>query len=162
MTFLKVPSSGDSLLKLWKTLENKPLGKHLFSRILSTAIPYTGSIFPYVLKLEKGHSEISICDTKKLRNHLNCVHAIALANVGELSTGLAVTTQMPENMRCILKNIEVEYLKKARGTLLATSATSEILPSTNEDRVVIGEIFDQNKTLVTRVKATWAIGPVKK
>ena len=82
-------------------------------------IPYTGSIKARIVRLQPGHAQVRLPDKRRVRNHLNSVHAIALANVAELSTGLAVLSGMPAGINGILIGLEVHYLKKARGELIA-------------------------------------------
>lgn len=162
MSAFQMPVSGAGLLKLWRNLESKPLGKALFSKLLGIAIPYTGSVRPQVKHLEPGHAQIELHDKRAVRNHLASVHAIALANVGEFSTGLALMTRLPEGMRAILSEIRIEYLKKARGTLRAEARCEVIAETAKDSRVVTADIFDDAGNCVTRVHATWVVGTNKK
>ena len=54
-----------------------------------------------------------------MRNHLDCVHAIALANLAELAGNVALVYSLPDDARFIVSGMEIEYLKKARGTITA-------------------------------------------
>ena len=58
-------------------------------------------------------------DRKAVRNHLDCVHAIALANLAELAGNIALAYSMPADARFIVSGMKIEYLKKARGTITA-------------------------------------------
>jgi acyl-coenzyme A thioesterase PaaI-like protein len=58
-------------------------------------------------------------DRHAVRNHLDSIHAVALANVTELTGSLAIIASMRPNTRMIPVKLETEYLKKARGTLTA-------------------------------------------
>jgi acyl-coenzyme A thioesterase PaaI-like protein len=144
----------------WSKLQNIPCGKRIFSKIAGYAIPYTGSISPIVQQIENGHASVLLRDKRKVRNHLNSVHAIALANLGEFTTGLSLIPQLNDKAKAILVKIEVEYLKKARGDLIA-KAFSSVLDNTTEDTdyTVIANITNTNAELVCRVTATWRVRP---
>ena len=154
-------SPGPLVRKLWKRLSPLPGGKLLFSKAVGKAAPYTGTIGAEVQDLQPGYARVQLKDRKKVRNHLNSIHAIALVNLGELTTGLAVLSGMPDDARGILKGIAVEYHKKARGLLTAECRTE--IPSTSErqEYIVEGEIRNAEGELVTTVRATWLIGPIE-
>ena len=58
-------------------------------------------------------------DRRSVRNHLDCVHAIALANLAELAGNIALAYSLPDDARFIVSGMEIEYVKKARGTIRA-------------------------------------------
>ncbi len=97
-------------------------------------------------------------DRKKVRNHLNSIHAIALVNLGEMTCGLALLCGLAENVRGIVTNIEVEYLKKARGNLVAEAHVN--IPAVTEDidHVVEASIFNSDKVQVAKVIVKWHLG----
>ena len=98
-------------------------------------------------------------DRRRLRNHLRSLHAIALINLGELATGLAVLSTIPQNMRGIVLDIHADYLKKARGKLTATAHFKLPQPITDDTSCEVeAELQDQSGDTVTRVRATWLIG----
>jgi acyl-coenzyme A thioesterase PaaI-like protein len=157
----KLSLNGESMLRLWQRSLRIPYGRAVFSRALGWLIPYTGSVSPRLELLEEGHAVVRLEDTRSVRNHLESVHAIALANIGEFSTGLALTSRMPADMRAILGSLKIDYLKKARGTLKAEARCDEIEAGLKTERIVIGEIFDIVGECVARVEAKWVLGPVK-
>ena len=94
-------SPGPYLRQLRARLLKLPGGKTLFDRLIGFAAPYTGSIKPHVRSLEPGHAVIEIKDTRAVRNHLGSIHAIALANIGEATTGMAMTAGLVDGARVI-------------------------------------------------------------
>lgn len=150
------------LIKWWKKLNRLPAGDWLFSIFLGLYAPYSGSISAKVEALFPGQARVSIRDRRKVRNHLKSIHAIALINLGEIATGLAVLSTIPDNMRGIVLGLEAEYLKKARGKLTANAVFE--LPDAIEDNSpvkVTAEISDSDGDVVTRVHATWLLGMKK-
>ena len=154
-------SIGPALRKHWRRLVALPAGKRLFSRVLGQFVPYTGTLGATITVLEPGHCVVLLKERRKLRNHLRSVHAMALANLGEMATGLALMNGLPEKTRGILTRFDIEYLKKARGLLTAECRCD--IPSSNQDREldVRCEIRDTAGDVVSSVTAHWLIGPEK-
>lgn len=154
------PSTVSRLRHIWDLLHNKPGGAWLFSRLLSFMVPYSGTLNAHVLELAPGHAKVRLRDRRKVRNHLNSIHAIALANLGELASGLAVIMSLPDNTRGIVTGLNIEYIKKARGELMAEGRCS--LPEITEDieTIATAEIKDRDQDLVAKVTVDWRVGPV--
>ncbi len=151
-----------ALLPLWKRLTAMPGGKMIFNRLLGVLVPYTGSIKPQVEELEPGYCKVAVEDRRKVRNHLHCVHAIALANLGEAATGLALLSALPSSMRGIVTSLTTEYHKKARGRLTAEARVEPLDDKTESKISVKGRIRDASGTEVAVVTAEWTVGPRKK
>ncbi len=154
-------SPGARLRAAWARLSGNPFGRALFSFAFGRAIPYSGTVHPRFLELAPGRAVIAIDDRRSVRNHLRSVHAVALANVLEMSTGLAVNFGLPDDARSIMTRLEVSYLKKARGRLVATATCAP--PATNEEREVpvASEVRDAAGDVVARGVGTWLVGPVR-
>ncbi|MCO4774044.1 MAG: DUF4442 domain-containing protein [Deltaproteobacteria bacterium] len=152
-------SIADTVNGNWARLSGLPGGKKLFSLFLGRTAPYSGTIGAYVEELRPGYARVSMKDRKKVRNHLNCVHAIALMNLGEIATGLATISGMPSDARSILSGLSMEYLKKARGTLTAECSIPVLESSERKEYEIIGEIKDASGEVVARATATWLVGP---
>jgi acyl-coenzyme A thioesterase PaaI-like protein len=103
----------------WQHASRVPGGRLVFSRLLGIAIPYTGSIGAEVLTLEPGYAKVQLDERRAIRNHLSSIHAIALANLGELTGNLAVACALPDDGRFIVTKLAIEYKKKARGRIIA-------------------------------------------
>ena len=152
-------SQDNRILKHWRSVKKLPGGRWLFSKMLGLIVPYSSTIRPQVLTLESGYAEVALQERRAVRNHLKSIHAIALINLGEVATGLAALTTINQNMRGIVINIAAEYVKKARGRLVATARFQ--LPDTIEDNTsckVVTEIRDADDDIVCIVTATWLLG----
>jgi acyl-coenzyme A thioesterase PaaI-like protein len=114
-----------SVLALYRRITRWPAGHWLFSRAVCWQAPYFASIAPRIGVLGPGRCEATIRHRRKVTNHLGTVHANALCNLAELTAGLMTDVTIPASMRWIPKGMQVEYLKKAVGTMHAV-ATPDI------------------------------------
>lgn len=150
---------GARVQRAWRALSGVPGGRWLFSVFVGLTAPYTRTIGGRVQELRAGFCRVTLRDRWSVRNHLNSVHAIALANVGEMSSGLAMMATMAPGVRGIPVRIEMAYLKKARGLLSAeTSVTLPAITGETEHPVTC-EIFDASRTCVATCTVTWRLAP---
>lgn len=154
-------ANGDALLELWARTSRLPGGRRLFSRIVGRMAPYTGSIGAEVLELERGRARVMMRDRKAIRNHLDCVHAIALMNLAEETSGLATLSCLPAGRRGILRGLRIEFLKKARGTITGECRVSLGPVDGPTDFTVAVELRNASAELVCRAEADWRLGATR-
>ncbi len=153
-------SPGTVILARWRRLSALPGGAWLFSKLLGWMVPYSGSVSPRILVLEPGHARVRLVERRALRQHLGSVHAIALMNVAELSSGLAMLSGLPLGMRGIVTKIGIEYFKKARGVLVAESRCAVAPDLAPGEYDFVSEVTDAAGDTVARATVTWKLGPV--
>lgn len=150
---------GSRILSLWRLLRPLPGGEWIFSRVLGWMVPYSGTTRPRVRELEPGRCVVELPDRRRVRNHLDSLHAAALANVGELATGMATLAALPPDARGILVDLSASYEAKARGRITARCRTEvPEVEAALEHRARAG-LRNGDGEVVARVEATWRLAP---
>jgi uncharacterized protein (TIGR00369 family) len=141
----------------WRRLARVPFGRTLFSILIGRTAPYTGTIGARIEDLGPGYARWTLRDRRKVRNHLRSIHAVALVNLAEVTSGTAMLTALPPGTRGIVTGLSITYLKKARGTLTAECrcAVPEIQGETNYD--VHAEVRDAAGDVVAKATVNWLL-----
>lgn len=156
-----VPAPGQRLRSAWRRLSPLPGGKWLFSRLLGWMAPYSGTIGARVELLEPGHARVALADRRRVRNHLDSIHAVALVNLAEQASGLAVLMGLPPDTRGILTGLSITYLKKARGRLVAECRCAVPPVTGSTDYEAVATITDSSGDVVAQAVARWRLGVIK-
>jgi acyl-coenzyme A thioesterase PaaI-like protein len=92
---------------------------------------------------------------------LHSIHAIALANLAEVTSGTAMLMTLPPNVRGIVTSLRIDYVKKARGPLIAECRCA--VPTIVEPMLldVTAEIKDQSGDVVAGATVTWKLAKVE-
>jgi len=146
----------------WDRLSRIPGGRRAFSAAIGRMAPYTGSIGARVLELGERHSKVSMGDRRGLRNHLRSVHAIALANLAELAGNVALAYTLPDDARFIVKGMDIEYVKKARGRIVAEGQCPAIPSAESSEYEVDVVLRDSAGDPVAKAKLRTLVGPKKR
>ena len=148
------------LLRSWGRWRRVPGGRWLFSQLLGRRVPYSGTIGAQIRELRQGYTLLTLRDRRRVRQHLGSVHAVALINLGELTSGLAMLTALPPGLRAIVTHLSAEYFKKARGRLSADATV--VVPEVTGpvELPVVAEVRDSTGDVVCRVEARWRIDTV--
>ena len=157
-----VERHGNFVRESWDRLARLPGGRALFSRLVGMAAPYTGSMGARVVELRRGHAEVELPDRRKVRNHLDCIHAIALANLAELTGNVAVAYTLPDDARFIVSGMSIEYLAKARGTISAAADCPLFASSERAEYEIAVSMRDARGQEVARATLATLVGPKKR
>lgn len=152
---------GGFIRTAWDRLSPLPGGKLLFSKLAGRAAPYTGSIGAVVEELGMDHAKVTLRDRRAVRNHIDCVHAIALANLVEMTGNLALAYSMPSDARFIVAGMEIDYVKKARGTITGTCDFEMPRTSDKQEHRVPVELRDRDGDVVVKATLRTLVGPIE-
>jgi len=156
-----MPGPESIVVEKWRRARGSSFGRWLFSRAVGRFAPYTGTIGARIEEIEPRRAVVTMRDRKAVRNHLNSIHAVALANLTEMAGSFAVIGSMQPNTRMIPVRLETEYVKKARGVLTA-EGSSEI-PEPGFEGEFQGNVVirDDSGDEVARGRVTVVIGPTE-
>jgi acyl-coenzyme A thioesterase PaaI-like protein len=148
------------LLAAWDRISRFPARSTIFNWCLKFAVPYTSTIGADVIELRAGYARLQLRDRRRVRNHLKSIHAVALMNLCEAVSGMALMSAIEGRGQGILVGFSIEYLKKARGTL-HTECTVQIpeLSARIEQELVV-EVKNEAGDIVCRARARWLLQPV--
>ncbi len=156
MTFRSLP-----ILTVWQRQSGLApgigLGRWLFHLFIRVYNPYTGSLGARIMTLDKGYAKTRLIERRAIRNHLNSVHAIALSNLGEFTSGIALLCTLDSDVRGIPVEIHSQYLIKARGVL--TGESNIEIPSFADscEHWVEASIRNADNEVVAIIKVLWKL-----
>jgi len=153
---------GERLRASWRRLSKLPGGKTLFSLLVGWMTPYSGTIGARVAELEPGWCRATLRDRRRVRNHLASVHAMALANFAEMTSGLAVLVGLPPGIQGIVTGFSISYKKKARGALTAECRVSGggLNVTSEQEYEAPVTITDAQGDVVAAATALWRLRPI--
>ena len=127
-----------------------PLRTWAISKVLGRAVPLVGTAGLRYEAIDTERVVVSIRNQRKVQNHIQGVHAAAMALLAETATGFCVGMNVPDDKLPLIKTMKVDYLKRSQGDMRAEAHLTE---------AQIKQIRTQDKGEVTvAVKITDASG----
>jgi acyl-coenzyme A thioesterase PaaI-like protein len=156
---LTTESKTNFVRDVWNRLERIPGGKLFYSRMVGRLAPYTGTMGASVQELRDGYSRVTLADRRAVRNHLSCIHAVALANLVELTGNLALGYSLPDDARFIVAGMGLDYIKKARGTITGECQVPPITSSAKQEYQIKVTLKDESGDVVVEGTLRTLVGP---
>lgn len=104
-----------NLQQLVQNSEHSALYLRLLNIILWKKIPFNSPHRFRILKIKGGEIELLVPYRKSNLNHINSIHACALATASEYASGLSLSTLLPEGeYRIIMKSLSAEYFYQGK------------------------------------------------
>lgn len=140
--------------------------------VLDRVIPFNGRHAFRIEEVGASSLKISIPFLRKNKNHINGIHACALATLCEYISGLSLARVFPrENYRLLLKSIQMEYHYQGKSKANASFGIEnhdliEMRGALEHQEFIVKSyevpVYDAAQHLLCTGKITWQIKPWSK
>lgn len=135
---------------------------------LATAVPFATTTGVDIVDLRLGEATAQLIQRPEVNNHIASLHAGALFTLGEAASGAAMSGAFADillKVRPIATDASIDYVKIAKGKILARAVTSEPASSLRDRLNTEGKVrFQVDVTLsneadqvVARMKVGWLV-----
>jgi acyl-coenzyme A thioesterase PaaI-like protein len=140
--------------------------------VLSRVIPFNGAHNLYIISINENKIVVTLPYIRRNKNHVNGIHACALATLCEYTSGLVLSKVFsPHEYRIILKDIEVNYHFQAKMKVNASYCIQED-EIANLKKIILSEdaalkwcivnVYDYDNNHICTGKIHWQIKPWSK
>ncbi len=111
--------------------------------------------------LTEERALLHIPNRKRVQNHIGGVHAAAMALLAETSSGAVLGMSVPDDRVPLLKSMQVDYMKRAKGDLWAeatldAAARTRIREEEKGEIVVPVKVTDETGEEPVQCRMLWA------
>lgn len=162
-------SKPNRISKIVNATAKLPAG--LRTTLLSTAF---GRVVPLVgtagIRYDLVTPNKMICSIKNRRpvqNHINGVHAAAMALLAETATGFVVGMNVPDDRIMLIKSLHVDYKRPSKGDMVAVATLSDaqrnLIANTEKGELLVDVVVtDESGQEPIQCQMLWAWLPKKK
>lgn len=94
----------------------------LLSRLFGSQVKLAGTAGIRVQEMTRTRAVLTIANRRKVQNHINGVHAAAMALLAESASGFLVGMNLPEHKLLLIKTLKVDYRQRVVGGLTAVAS----------------------------------------
>lgn len=120
-------SKPNRLLRSLQQLDAVPAFARGWARnlVLRRAVPFTGTTGLDFAVMTPERVEITVANERRVQNHIKGVHAAAMTLLAETATGMVVGMNVRDDCVPVVKQIRIEFKKRAQGALRAVATLSD-------------------------------------
>lgn len=143
-----------------------PVRTRLITLLFTSQVRFAGTGGVRIEILDEGRAVLHIANRRKVQNHIQGVHATAMALLAESATGVVFGMTVPDDRIPLLKSMQISYVRRARGALRAEATLSPeqrqlILASDKGDLTVPVRVTDESGEEPIQCQFVWAWTPRK-
>ena len=154
--------------RLIKNAQRSSIHRWLLNKVLHHKIPFNKPHQIEIVKVEAEAITMRLPFIRKNKNHINSMHACALATMSEYISGISLVRSLgTEKYRYILKELRMVYSYQAKEDVFTSFGLSEkwikdevITPLLTDDAVnreLKVELFDSQNKLICTGFPVWQI-----
>ncbi len=91
------------------------------TQAMSQFVPFLATTGIQFDVLSRECVTVSIQNETKVQNHIKGIHACVMATLAETATGFVMSLNIPDNKLPLLKSMQVDYNRVAKGNMQATA-----------------------------------------
>ena len=110
---------------------------------------------------------VRIRNQRKVQNHIQGVHAAAMALLAETATGFCVGMNLPDDKLPLIKTMKIDYVRRSQGDMVAAASLrpeqiQQILSQDKGEVTVPVTITDASGEQPIQAEMVWAWVPKKR
>ncbi len=156
----------NQMSRMLSKLDGLPAGlrQWLTSKMLGRVVPMVGTAALQFEEVSSQRVVVHIRNRKPVQNHIQGVHAAAMALLAETATGFCVGMNLPDDKLPLIKTLKVNYLKRAQGDMKAVAQlrpeqVEQILTLDKGEVTVPVQITDSSGAEPIQCEMVWAWVP---
>ena len=119
----------------------------IISKVFGRVVPLVGTAGLRYEELTSERVVVSLRNRRPVQNHINGIHAAAMALLAETATGFVVAMNLPDDKLPLIKSLKVNYGKRSQGDMRAVATLSpeqvQHIRSTPKGEVVVPVMVPQ-------------------
>lgn len=133
----------------------------VISKIFGRVVPLVGTAGLRYDELTPERVVVSIRNRRPVQNHIDGVHAAAMALLAETATGFVVGMNLPDDKLPLIKSLKVDYQKRTKGDMRAVATLSneqiQLIRTTPKGEVLVPVVVtDESGQEPIQCEMLWA------
>jgi len=95
------------------------------NKVMGRAVPFTGTAGLNYVQLTPERVEVAVANVRRVQNHIEGVHAAAMALLAETATGMVVGMNVRDDCLPLCKTLHIDFKRRAQGSLRAVATLSD-------------------------------------
>ena len=139
----------------------------LRNRVMGRAVPFTGTAGLNYAEMSPEQVVVTVPNVRRVQNHIQGVHAAAMALLAETATGMVVGMNVRDDCLPLCKTLHIDFKRRAQGGLRAvarlSAAQRELMQKNDKGEVsVLVQVSDESGEQPIQCEFVWAWIPTHK